>query len=105
MKTLLHRAAARKHLVTSKNDCPPVRAELIRSDTCAAVGISVRGTSPVLALCRSLLSAGLNPDSSLEVFRNGILAVRVRSIREGAALEISAKGVGFTVRSSCGVVA
>ena len=38
---------------------------------------------------RGLLAAGLDIDSAMEVYRNGTLALRVRSIGEGARLEIS----------------
>jgi hypothetical protein len=41
-----------------------------------------------LALCRQLLAAGLNPDQALHVFRNGTLALRIRSIGEAADLTV-----------------
>jgi hypothetical protein len=34
---------------------------------------------PVLALCRELLAAGLDPDAAVEAYRAGTLALRVRS--------------------------
>jgi hypothetical protein len=75
-----------------------LRAELIGNDTCVANKIEARGHSPVLVMCRELLAAGLNPDTALEVFRGAVLALRVRSIGEGAGLEVNAKGTGFAVR-------
>src|SRR5262245_2216213 len=65
-----------------------IRAELSGSDVCAAAGITVRGHAPVLSLCRSLIVAGLNPDAALEVYRRGVLALRVRSLAAGAALRV-----------------
>ena len=42
-----------------------------------------------------LLAQGTDPDTALEVFRNGTLALKVRSIGEAAGLEIKAGGNGF----------
>jgi hypothetical protein len=66
----------------------PVHAEFSGSDTCTAAGITVTANAPALALCRQLLAAGLDPDRALEVFRNGTLALRIRSIGEGARLTV-----------------
>jgi hypothetical protein len=60
----------------------PLRAEL-GSNTCTAVDIQVRGTAPVLALCRQLLAAGLDPDQALAVYRSGTLGSLL-----GAALDL-----------------
>jgi hypothetical protein len=49
-------------------------------------------------LCRQLIAAGLDPDRALEVYRGATLALTVRSIGEGARLEINPKGTGFAVR-------
>jgi hypothetical protein len=89
---------------TSKPSSPPTQdriiAELIGSDTCRAdSGITVRSTAPVLALCRELLAAGLDPDAAVEAYRAGTLALRVRTIGEGARLELNAKGTGFVVQA------
>ena len=65
-----------------------IRAELIGSDTCNASGITTRSHAPVLALCRSLIAAGLSPDQALVVYRRGVVAFRVRSIGEGAKLTV-----------------
>ncbi len=72
-----------------------IRAELIGNDICRAEGITARCSAPVLRLCRSLLAAGLSPDTALEVFRNGIVALRLRSLADGARLEINSKGTAF----------
>jgi hypothetical protein len=73
----------------------PLRAELGGSTVCTAAGITARGAAPVLALCRQLLAAGLNPDQALEVYRSGVLALRVPSIGEAAGLEVNSHGTAF----------
>jgi hypothetical protein len=70
-----------------------IRAELT-ADTATADGITARGATPVLNLCRELIAAGLRPDAALDVFRNGILALRVRSIGEAARLTVKTGGNG-----------
>jgi hypothetical protein len=75
-----------------------IRAELIGSDSCTALGITVEASAPVLAMCRALLAAGHDPATRLDVYRGDVLCLRVRSIGEGAALEINTKGTGFAAR-------
>jgi hypothetical protein len=48
-----------------------VRAELIGSDRCAALGFAVRGYAPICQLARKLIRAGIEPDRPLEAYRNG----------------------------------
>jgi len=72
-----------------------LRADLIGSNTCTAHGITGRGSTPVLAQCRQLLAAGLDPDQAMEVYRGATLALHVRSIGEAAGLEINGHGTGF----------
>ena len=72
-----------------------ITAELIGDDQCAACGIEVRCSSPVIALCRQLTDAGADPRTSLEAYRGSVLCLRVRSIGEAAALEINGDGTGF----------
>ena len=72
-----------------------ITAKLTGSDRCEAEGISVKDSAPVLALCRLLVAAGVDPATPLEAFRGDVLAVRVRSIGEAAALETNSKGTGF----------
>jgi hypothetical protein len=74
------------------------RADLSGADTCTTSWIQIRDTAPVLALCRSLLAAGLDPDQSLEVYRAGTLALHIRSIGEAARLEINSHGTDFVAR-------
>jgi hypothetical protein len=75
--------------------CAVVRAELTGSNICTALGITVRSTTPVLAVCRVLVERGHDPNQRLDCYRNGTLALTVRSIGEAAALEIDGRGTGF----------
>jgi hypothetical protein len=59
----------------------------------------VNGFAPVLKLCRQLLANGLDPDRAVEVYRRGVLALRIRSLGEAAGLEINAKGTDFVRQS------
>lgn len=43
-----------------------IRADLEGDDTCSALGVTVRSSSPVLALCRQLVDAGHDPTTPLE---------------------------------------
>jgi hypothetical protein len=72
-----------------------IRAELAGDNTCSALGTKVRAYTPILALCRKLIEAGHDPRRSLHAYRGNVLALTVRSIGEGAALEISGEGTGF----------
>ena len=72
-----------------------IRAELEGSETATAAGITVRTGSPVIALCKALVAAGHDPAEPMEVFRGSTLALRVRSIGEGARLVVAGNGVGF----------
>jgi hypothetical protein len=68
---------------------PTIRAELSGADTCTARGITVKCESPVLALCRKLVDAGHDPATPLKVYRGDVLALRVRSIGQGAWMQIN----------------
>ena len=72
----------------------PICAALVQSDTCSALGITARSTSPVLAWSRNVIAAG-HPDCPLEVWRGDVLSLRVRSIHEAANLEVDSAGTGF----------
>jgi hypothetical protein len=58
----------------------------------------VRAYAPVLVICRVLVAAGCDPATPLEAYRGDMLCLRVRSIGEGANLEINGDGVGFRQR-------
>jgi hypothetical protein len=64
----------------------PIHAELIAGNTCAALGITISSSSPVLALCRKLVKDGYDPATPLEAYRGETLCLRVRSIGEGHRL-------------------
>ena len=59
----------------------PIRADLINSQTCRvrAAGLIACSSSPALSLCRLLIKA----------------ALRIRTIREGASLEVNSTGDDF----------
>jgi hypothetical protein len=90
MSTILTRGALRNSL--------PLFGELVGSDTRTCAGMTAVGNAPVLAMCRQLLAAGMDPDQAMEVYRGAVLALRVRSIGEAAQLEINSKGTGFVRR-------
>ena len=71
---------------------------LTGTDHASAEGITATGPSPVLALCRRLIDAGYDPALPLVAYRGSTLALRVRSIGEGARLEVSHRGTGFVAR-------
>jgi hypothetical protein len=48
----------------------------------------------VLALCRELIAAGLDPDQPLEIYRGATLALRVPSIGEAASLAVEDNKTG-----------
>jgi len=77
------------------NHSTTIRAELIGSDRCSALGMTVRSSAPVLALCRQLVEAGHNSATPLEAYRGDMLALRVKSIGDAAALEVNTAGTGF----------
>jgi len=78
-----------RNSVKSIEDQPSViSAELQGSDTAVALGITAKGYNPILSLCRSLIAAGLSPDAALLVHRNGLVTLKIRSLREGARLTV-----------------
>jgi hypothetical protein len=72
-----------------------IRAELIGSDTCTALGIAVRAGAPVLAMCRRLVAAGHDPATPLVAARGATPCLLVRAIGEAARFEISSSGNGL----------
>jgi hypothetical protein len=65
-----------------------VHAQLTDSDTATAAGITVRGPSPVLGLCRALVAAGVDPNRPLHAYRGDVLALKVRTIGKGSKLSV-----------------
>jgi hypothetical protein len=76
---------------------PAVRVELLGGNRATALGVEVRGPSPVLALCRALVEAGQDPTTPLLVYRSNALALKVRSIGEGARLTVKDNHIGKPV--------
>ena len=72
-------------------------AELTGSDTCAALGPTVKSGAPVLALSRKLIEAGRDPGTPLEAYRGDTLCLRVRSIGEAARLRMDTDKTGRPV--------
>jgi hypothetical protein len=82
-------------LHADRSACKPViRGELTGSSTCSAAGLIATSATPVLALCRELVSAGFNPDQPLDVYRGATLALRIRSIGEAAKLAVEDNKTG-----------
>jgi hypothetical protein len=75
-----------------------LRADLVGVDLCVVDGLAVHGDAPILAACRKLVELGYDPAAELACFRNGRLAITVRNIGAGAALEIGTGGIGFKCR-------
>ena len=71
------------------------KIQLSGSDKASALGIEIQAPSAVLALCRKLVAAGHDPREPLEAYRGNTLALKVRSIGEGARLVINGNGIGF----------
>jgi hypothetical protein len=65
-----------------------IRAELIGSDCCSALGMTARSTAPVLALCRALVTAGKDPNRPLHAYRGDVLCLRVPSIGQAAQFTV-----------------
>jgi hypothetical protein len=73
-----------------------IRCELVGSDVVVAGDIKADGA---FDLCRRLLAAGASPAAELVCFRDGRLALRIRSIGDGARLtvrETATDGPRFT---------
>jgi hypothetical protein len=79
----------------------PIRATLIGSDHCEALGITGQGSAPVLALCRALVAAGHDTRRPLHVHRRETLALVVGSIGDGAKLRVATHGIGFERIAKC----
>ena len=65
-----------------------IRATLVGSNRCDALGLTGRGYAPVFALSRALVAAGHDPRRPLHAYRGDVLALTVASIGEGAQLTV-----------------
>src|SRR5262245_46691254 len=72
-----------------------IRAQLSSDSIAVSCGIEVHVGSPVLRLCRELLSAGSPSSAAMDVYRGQTLALQVRSIGEAAGLRVQSNGCGF----------
>ncbi len=81
-------------LIPFANPPQPVHAELVGSHQCRAEGFTARSSSPIFAICRALIAAGVCPDRPLHAFRDGMLCIVVRSIAEGARLIVKDRASG-----------
>jgi hypothetical protein len=83
-----------------------IRAQLL-GDICTALGITAKSDSPILRLCRKLVDAGHDPSTPLEAYRGDLLALRVKSIGQGAHLKVDVAPTGrpFFKRDKSRVIA
>jgi hypothetical protein len=86
--------ATTKKITTAAVATLAVRVELIGLNCAIALGVEAYGTSPVLTLCRALVAAGVDPATSLEIYRGDTLCLRVRSIADGAKLSVDDSKLG-----------
>jgi len=63
-----------------------IRCELVGSDV--VVAGDIKAADGAFDLCRRLLGAGASPAAELVCFRDGRLALRIRSIGDGARLTV-----------------
>ena len=71
-----------------------IRAVIEGAEQCTALGQLVRASAPVLALCRELIAAGHDPSCTLHAYRGDKLALKVRSIGEGAEYAVGDSKLG-----------
>jgi hypothetical protein len=72
-----------------------ITAHLHGEQFCEGEGLAGRGEAPVLALCRALVNAGVDPDEPMDVYRGTTVALHIRSIGVAARLRIRGDRVGF----------
>jgi hypothetical protein len=75
----------------------PVRAELIGANRATAHNVVVTSVTPILDLCRALVAGGVDRATPLHAYRGNTLALKVRSICEGAKLTVEANPIGKPV--------
>jgi hypothetical protein len=92
-------AIARAIFAHTKPKSTAITAKLTGVDTIVALGVTTVSATPVLTLCAELVAADIDPESPLTVYRGNTLALIVRSIGEGANLEINARGTAFIHKS------
>jgi hypothetical protein len=86
---------ARGVFKASKAAAGAIAAELIGSNTIVCAGQTTISPTPILDLCRELIAEGFDAKASLVAYRDGKLAITIRSIGEAAELRIRGNGLGF----------
>jgi hypothetical protein len=74
-----------------------IKAYITGASTCMAEGITATGNAPVLELCRKLIEAGHDPRRPLHAYRGYTLALKVRSIGEGAKYAVGDSKLGTPI--------
>jgi hypothetical protein len=80
-------------MLTTRSITPHVKpqvlvGELLNDYTCWLAGTAAAGRTPVLIACRELLARGTNPHAAVEIYRRGVLALRIRTLAAGARLTV-----------------
>jgi hypothetical protein len=60
--------------------------ELSDDDTCCLAGTIASDRTPILLACREVLARGASPDAAVEIYRRGVLALRIRTLAAGASV-------------------
>jgi hypothetical protein len=71
-----------------------IRAELTGSDCATACDVTAR---TVTGLCRKMVAAGYDPETPIEAYRNGTMAIRCRTIGDAAKYEVVNNACGTPV--------
>ena len=72
----------------------PVKANFRGDRFCQMGDLTAEGHAPGLELCRLLLANGFDPAAPLHIYRDGVLALRIRSIGAGAVLSVQDDATG-----------
>jgi hypothetical protein len=72
----------------------PIQAELRGATMCSAMGVTAQGYAPALELCRMLVAEGYDPATPMQVSRNGVLSLLIRSIGAAAGLCVEDDEIG-----------
>ena len=68
---------------------PVIRIELTGSDTASAEGIKVqRPRGPICAIARKLVDAGHDPDTEVQIYRNGTLCFQPAPLWHWAVIRV-----------------
>ena len=79
-----------------------IRCELQGSSSATVGDLTVRSPSPVIGMCKALIEAGRDPATPLEVYRDGVLCLRVRSLAEGVDRTSKRPSIAQLACSECG---